>query len=84
MKSLAILLVGMLLNSSAKVWALGFEDFGNEPLSELNYRDWPGVMPLLKLPSWVYHAWCNGSEHFYYRGDTAALNDTLRKFVSVN
>ena len=83
MKYLAILLSVVLLNPSAKAWAMGFEDFGNEPLNALNYQDQQGIMPLLNLRSRVYHVWCNGNEYFYYRGDTAALNDALGKFAAV-
>ncbi len=65
----------------SQVWALGEEGFGNAPLNELNYRDWPGIMPLVNHPSRVYFTWVNGNEHLYYRGDAAALNDALRKFA---
>ncbi len=66
----------------SRVWALGEEGFGNAPLNELNYRDWPGIMPLVNHPSRVYFTWVNGNEHLYYRGDAAALNDFLRKFAA--
>lgn len=83
MKYPAILLAVVLLNSGAKAWALGFEDFGNKPLNALNYQNWQGITPLLNLPGRVYHSEVNGNEYFYYRGDTATLNDALRKFVGV-
>jgi hypothetical protein len=59
------------------------EDFGDRPISEQNYRAWPCIMPLLNSQIWVYHSWVNGNEQFYYRGDTAALNDVLQKFAAV-
>jgi hypothetical protein len=65
-----------------KARALATEDFGNAPTSELNYKDWPGIMPVVSHSSRVYHWWCNGNEQFYYRGDTAALNDALKKFAA--
>lgn len=61
--------------------ARGEEHFGNDPVHENNYADWPGLMPTLNHPSRVYRVWVNGNELFYYRGDTAALNDTLAKFT---
>jgi hypothetical protein len=67
----------------SKVWALGMEDFGNKPLSEANYKDWQGIMPLLNHPSRVYHWWVNGNEEFYYQGDTTVLNDALQNFAAV-
>jgi len=66
----------------SQAWALGEEHFGNAPLNELNYREWPGIMPLVNHPSRVYQTWVNGNEHFYYRGDAAALTDALRKFAA--
>lgn len=61
---------------------LGTEDFGNEPLNAFNYTEWPGILPVLNQPGRVYHSWVNGNEHFYYRGDTAALNETLAAFAA--
>ncbi len=63
--------------------ALLGKNVGNTPLNAANYKDWPGIMPVVNHASRVYHRWVNGNEHFYYRGDTAALNDTLRKFAQV-
>jgi len=77
----AILMVLALAACCGAAWALGEETFGNAPLTDANYKDWPGIMPVVNHPSRVYHVWVNGNEHFYYRGDTAALNDTLRKFA---
>jgi hypothetical protein len=61
--------------------ALGMEDFGNKPLSEANYKEWPGIMGVVNHPSRVYHWWVNGNEEFYFLGDMAALNETLRLFA---
>ena len=77
---LVVLTLACCLPSQA--WALGEEHFGNAPLNELNYSDWEGIIPLVNHPSRVYHTWVNGNEHFYYRGDLAALNDTLRAFAA--
>jgi hypothetical protein len=77
---LAVLLLGV---CCAGAWARGEERYGNEPLHEGNYTEWPGIMPVVNHPSRVYRSWVNGNEHFYYRGDTAALNEILRKFAAV-
>ncbi|WP_339731536.1 HEAT repeat domain-containing protein [uncultured Gimesia sp.] len=63
-------------------WALGIEDFGNKPLHAENFRDWPGIMPVVNHQSRVYHRWINGNEHCFYRGDAEALNDALQKFAA--
>ena len=68
---------------TSQVWALGTEDFGDKPISEQNYLDWPGIMPLLNSQAWVYHSWVNGGEQFYYRADAKSFNDALKKFVAV-
>lgn len=74
-------LAAAVLAAGGAAWALGMETFGNQPFSEVNYRDWPGIMPVANHPSRVYHTWINGNEDFYYQSDLAALNDTLRKFA---
>jgi hypothetical protein len=66
---------------SSAALAMGEETFGNAPLSAANYKDWPGILPVINHTSRVYHTWVNDNEHFYYRGDTATLNDTLEKFA---
>jgi HEAT repeat protein len=77
----AVLAALALAACSSAAWARGQETFGNEPLNAANFNDWPGIMPVVNHPSRVYHTWVNGNEHFYYRGDAAALNDTLRKLA---
>jgi hypothetical protein len=76
----ALLLVGL---TPAVAWSLGEERFGNEPLSEANYRDWPGVVRAVNHPARVYSTWVNGNEHCYYSGDTADLNDFLQAFSRI-
>ena len=68
---------------TSKAWPMGTEDFGDSPLSEMNYKDWPDIMPLLKSQTRVYHSWVNGNEQFYYQGDTKSVNNALQKFVAV-
>ena len=72
------------LGRPTDVFALATEDKGNGPLLEANYGEWPaGIMPVINHESRVYHTWVNGNEHFYYRGNAAALNDMLEKFAGV-
>lgn len=75
----ALLLGGM----TVEAFGLAEETIGNRPLHEINYRDWQGIMPLVNDPHRVYRIWVNGNEHFYYRGDTAALNRALREFAAL-
>jgi len=69
------------LLASNAVSGLGTEVVGNEPLPAANYKDWPGIMPVVNHPSRVFQQWVNGNESCYYQGDTTALNDTLQKFA---
>jgi hypothetical protein len=81
--TLAFLTLALLvLCPSGNAWALKTEHVGNDAIAEANYREWPGIMPLVNHPSRVYEVWVNGNEYLYYRGDTAALNDALRKFAA--
>lgn len=78
----ALFIAFLVLCLSSRAWALGEENFGNTAFNEANFQDWPGIMPLVNHPSRGYHRWVNGNEHFFYQGDTAALNDALRKFAA--
>lgn len=62
-------------------YAMGQEEFGNAPLGEPNYADWPGIMPTINHESRVYSSWVNGNEYFCYRGDEAALHEVLARFA---
>src|SRR5262245_33840096 len=77
----ALLALLALAATGRPAWALGEEDFGNAPLSDANYTDWPGIMPVVNHAARVYHWWVNGNEEFYYEGDAAAVNETLKKFA---
>jgi len=82
-RTLALSVVLFLIScGNREAMALRGEHFGNAPFSETNYREWPGIMPLVNHPSRVYHQFVNENEQFYYQGDTAALNDALRKFAA--
>jgi hypothetical protein len=64
----------------AFLWAAGEEHFGNDPLSDANYQDWKGIMPVINDTSRVYHVWINGNENFYYRANTDALKTSTLRF----
>lgn len=66
-------------NSHCFAWAT--QRIGNAPFHEVNYKDWPGIMPVINHTTRVYQVWVNGNENFYYRGATADLNDCLKKFA---
>ena len=88
MKKMAFLCavaLGLMFWGAENAFGLVEETLGNKPLLEANYDEWKGtdIMPLLNHSSRVYHTWVNGNEHFYYRGDTEALNDMLRKYAAI-
>jgi HEAT repeats len=65
---------------NSTTWALGLETVGNKPLNAANFKNWPGIMPVVNHNSRVYHSWVNGNEQFYYHGNNESLNDALQKF----
>jgi hypothetical protein len=79
----SITAVGVLLLAASNVWGLGQEHVGNEPLADANYTNWPNVMPVINDTHRVYHRWVNGNEHFFFKGDTLALNTVLKKFAAI-
>jgi hypothetical protein len=78
---LTVLSALLCLAGSAGVRAAGMETFGNAPLSDANYKNWPGIMPVINHESRVYSWWVNGNEQFFYHGDTEALNGALRRLA---
>ena len=78
--ALAVLLF---LWGANRLFALGQEDFGPEPLHAANFTTWPGVLAVINTPSRVYHSWVNGNEHFLFEGDVAALNAVLADFGKI-
>ncbi|MGC1275134.1 MAG: HEAT repeat domain-containing protein [Planctomycetaceae bacterium] len=82
MRTLSILAAAILsVGVCSKASAAGMETHGGEPLSLANYADWPGIERVVNDGHRLYHTWVNGNEHFYYRGDTAALNAFLKRFA---
>ena len=66
----------------ARVFALGTEEFGNEPLSPANYEAWPGIAEVVNDKSRVYQSWVNGNENMYYAGGVDELNRVLKLFAA--
>jgi hypothetical protein len=84
-RTLLPVLFGLLLLASPHIaQALAEETFGNAPLNAANYKDWPGIMPMLNHESRVYSVWVNGHETFYYTGNTAALNNELLRVAAAD
>jgi len=83
MNRLALPFLLMLLFVPSLCYALGTEEKGNRPLSELNYSDWKGIMPIVNAKSRVYQVWINGNEYLCYKGKTKELNEALATFAKV-
>jgi hypothetical protein len=79
--ALAVLLLAA---SHSPAHALAEETFGNAPLSDANYKDWPGLMPVLNHESRVYSVWVNGHETFYFSGNTASLHSELLRLAAAS
>jgi len=84
MNRLALPLLLIFLLAPSRCLAIGTEEKGNQPLSELNYTDWKGIMPIVNDKSRVYQVWVNGNEYLCYKGKTKELNATLATFAKVN
>jgi hypothetical protein len=78
-----IIAIGILLLTVSSAWSMGLESFGNNHLSDANYVDWPNVTPIINDAHRVYHSWVNGNEHFYFAGDTVALNAAIKSFAAI-
>jgi len=75
----SILLLALL---PARLWALGDEKLGNDPLPDANYVKWPGLAGVVNDKSRVYYSWVNGNENFYYSGNAAELSGVLARFAA--
>lgn len=62
---------------------MGEETIGNKPLSEANFREWPGIMPVVNNTTRVYHVWVNGNEQMFYKTTTAELNELMRNYAVI-
>lgn len=72
----------LLFAFAARVFALGTEEFGNEPLSPANYEAWPGIADVVNDKSRIYQSWVNGNENMYYAGGADELNRVLKLFAA--
>jgi hypothetical protein len=72
-----------LLGATPRAQALATEHFGNEPIGT-GYNFGQAVRDVANLKSRVYWYEVNGNPTFYYRGDTDALNDALKKFAALD
>ncbi len=73
-----------LLGLVPRAFALAFEYFGNDPIPPGYDQSFgPGILALGNLKSRIYWYEVNGDPFFYYRGDTTALNEALRKFAEL-
>lgn len=79
--AIVTVIVGQLF--AQKAFALAADEEGNEPLIELNYTAWKGIMPIVNDKARVYHVWVNGNERFYYKGATKQLNVAIAAFAKV-
>jgi hypothetical protein len=66
-----------------RAWGLATETFGNEPLSELNYTEWKGIMPVVNAKARVYNVGVNDNEHMFYKGTAKELNVALANFAKI-
>lgn len=81
---LAAVLTAILGHLSAqRTWGFATEQVGNEPLSELNYAEWKGIMPIVNDQARVYETWANGNERLYYKATTEELNASLAHFAKM-
>ena len=75
--------IALVLVSASNGWSFGLETFGNDPLSDANYADWPNVTPVVNDAHRVYQSWVNGNEDLYFVGDSVALNSALKNFAAI-
>lgn len=78
-----LLILTLSIFTGTDVFGVGIETFGNKPLFENNFSDWPNAMPVINDTHRVYHRWVNGDENFHFRGNTEALNLALKSFAQV-
>lgn len=81
---IAPLLLVLALFVPARLWALGEEQIGNEPLSPANYAKWPGLVEVINDKARAYYNWVNGNENFYYVGTVEELNAALANFAKAD
>jgi hypothetical protein len=63
---------------------LGIFSEGNTPIDDRPYAQWSKIMLVINDEARVFHAWVNGNEGFYFKGNVQALNHALRNFSRVD
>ncbi|MBL8888749.1 MAG: hypothetical protein JNL67_02140 [Planctomycetaceae bacterium] len=62
---------------------MGEETIGNKPLSDANFSQWDGIMPVVNHSTRVYHFWVNGNEQMFYKTTTTELNELIRNYAAM-
>jgi hypothetical protein len=75
-----LLAVVLLFGLVDRLLALATEHFGNEPLPPGGLISDNNLSAVANLPSRFYWYEVNGDPHFFFRGNTQALNEALRRF----
>ena len=78
----AVLVLALLLLGRLQAARLATEQFGNAPITTIFPTFAADLLHVLNDTTRVY--WCevNGDASFYYKGDTAALNNLLKRFAA--
>jgi hypothetical protein len=76
--ALAVLLAG----SAQRADALATEQFGREPVGRSFETFTADLLPVLNDPARFYWYEVNGDAFFYYQGDTAALNELMKRLAA--
>ncbi len=75
--------IGLLSLTSNGVFGSRTEEFGDKPISrQPNWLE--DVRALVQSPRLVHSSKADGDEDYYFKGDTSAFNEFLRKFGAVN
>lgn len=74
--------IGLLSLTSNGVFGSRTEEFGDKPISrQPNWLE--DVRALVQSPRLVHSSKADGDEDYYFKGDTLAFNEFLRKFAAV-
>ena len=79
---IALALVASVGGPVRSAWALGEETFGNAPVNDPNYPDWPGLVPALNHTTRFYQSWVNGHEQFAGLGRADQINDLIKLYLA--
>lgn len=65
-------------------WGRGLIIKGNEPISVMPDYYPDGTALVINDRHRMYYTEVNGNEHFYFQGETSALNEALRQFAQID